>query len=68
MLINRTFSVQLNEIIAPNSDLINLEIACGKGSKFNVTYFTSLRCNVEADFQLRNNIVSSVSKRIYDCI
>ena len=67
MLINGTFSVQLNEIIAPNSDLINLEIACGKGSKFNVTYFTSLRSN-EADFQLRNNIVSSVSTRICDCI
>ena len=67
MLINGTFSVQLNEIIAPNSDFINLEIACGKGSKFNVTYFTSLRSN-EADFQLRNNIVSSVSTRICDCI
>lgn len=63
MLNNVKSSVQLNDIMAPNNNFLNLKIAFGYGSKFNITKCTSLRCNFKANFEPR----SSVTKIIYDC-
>ena len=62
MLNNVNFSVQLNDIMSPNNNLLNFVLACGNGSNFNLTRCNSLRCKFKADFQARYKAVSSVIK------
>ena len=52
----------------PNNDIKDLELACGNGSKYNITRCDSLRCKFKYEFYPRDKMVSSVTKRSYDCI
>ena len=54
--------------MAPNNNLLNLELACGNGSKFNITRWNQLRCKFKADFQPRDKTVSSVTWLMHDCV
>ena len=54
--------------MTPSNDLLNLDLACGNGSKFNISKCNSLKCKFKAEFQLRHKAVSLVTKCLYDCM
>ena len=58
----------VNDVMAPNNNLLNLELACGHSSKFNITKCNPLRCKFKADFQPRDKAVGSVTKLMYDFV
>ena len=68
MLNNGNCWVQLNNVIAPNNDLLSLDLECSNGSKLILRRCNSSRCNLKANFLGRYRVVSSMTKRMYDCI
>ena len=58
----------MNDIMGPHEDLIRPELACGSSSKYNMTKCNSLRSKSKADSQPGSKAVTSVTKRMCDCI
>ena len=68
MLHYGTFSVQLNSIVALNRNLLNFQLVCAKGSKFNTIKRYSFKCKLKSKVQAKNKSVRLMTKRMYSFI
>ena len=61
-------SVSINDISSPHNKVEDLFKACGNGSNNNMFRCKSKRCKFQFDFLPSDRILSSSTKRFYDCV
>ena len=60
--------VVINDIFATPNDIKLLETACGNGSNSKIYKCKSKRCKFQSQFQPTDKILSTVTKRLHDCV
>ena len=65
--INSKCKVELNDTLADNNKVEDLIIPCDSGGNSRIFRCNARRCKFQSDFYLTGNILSSVTKRTYDC-
>ena len=60
--------VILNDLSNPSNDLTDLQRICGDGKSKQLFVCKSTRCKLRDQFLARDRVVSSCTKRIYECI
>ena len=60
--------MQAKRSVTHPSTLINLENACGNGSRCNFKRCGSKKCIFQHKFLPKDKVVSSVTHRVYDCV
>ena len=65
---NFNCSVSINDISSPNNKVEDLFKTCGNGSNKHIFRCQSKRCKFQFDFLPSDRILSTSTKRFYDCI
>ena len=64
----RSCTVNLQDLASHNNNISELNKLCGDGSKLAVYKCKSKRCEIKNIFKAKDKVVSTSSKRIFNCI
>ena len=60
--------VDVCDVLSSQNNIKDLMRACGNGSCIGIYRCNSKRCQFQHDFQPSDKVVSTVTKRVYDCV
>ena len=65
---SRSCTVNLQDLASHKNDIAQLNKLCGDGSKISIYKCKSKRCQIKNIFNSKDRVVSTSSKRIFNCI